>query len=469
MSETQLEINFSPADGNRLRASLESGKFSIFIETQVPQGEMDRQSGIKRLETLEKTVLALPDTALAIVDNCSRQNLRAIEFAAALPPENRDRHLVYLSGTGLTIREVDELLQMAENAGLHNIVPVSGDAPERIRSAKECRKIPFTESIDSLKLIAEKSGKFYAGTTINPFQYTPGTTLASYYKLAKKFNSGASFMVTQTGWDMLKLQSIAWYLTGRNMFYPKIARLTLLSPEKAENIIAGNVPGVKVSDDLKILLNEELTFSRPQFETMQFRRLELQAAGCRLFGFSGIQISGADNPARTAYIVERIKAAISEYENFDHWLEEYNSFMASCEMAPFNRNFQLYDRMLYRNYPFDTPPETRELPPPEISWLEKAAFYCKSFLFCHADRQRADNARFLKSLMAGCPGCDACHLPKKNFVCSLNCPMLLRNGICGSVNPDGSCPFSDLECVHHQILRLAHWRNRLPEQENIIL
>jgi hypothetical protein len=46
--------------------------------------------------------------------------------------------------------------------------------------------------------------------------------------------------------------------------------------------------------------------------------------------------------------------------------------------------------------------------------------------------------------------------------------MELVNGICGNVNADGSCPFTGKECVHHKIIRLAHWRNNLPEQEKLL-
>ena len=469
MNEEQLEINLTPVSGNRLRRTLENGEFLTLIETQVPESEMDRTAGIQRLEALEKIVIQQGDNvALAIVDNPERPDWKAVEFASALPGANRDRHLVYLSGAGMDKSAVLELIQMAENAGICNIVPVSGTVPERARSFRECKKIDFTESTAILQMLAARGEKFYPGTTVNPFQYTPGTLLGSYYKLTKKFNSGAGFMVTQTGWDMLKLQSIAWFLTGRNMHYPKIARLTLLSPEKVENIKAGKYPGIKLSKDMRKLLERELAFSKSQFESAQYRRLELQAAGCRLLGFSGIQICGADNPAKTEFILKSIQSALKEFSSFDVWLDRYNSFMASTEMAPFPENYQMYDRMLYRNYPYDDPPETRDLPAPEVSAVEKCGYYLKSFLFAHADRQRASNGWLLKKLTAGCSECGKCRLPQKNFICYQNCPMGLVNGICGSVNADGSCPFSNQECVHHKIIRLAHWLNRLPEQENML-
>ena len=470
MSEMQLEMNLNPVAGNRLREALENGRFVTLIETQVPAGEMDKSSGIQRLEALEKTVLSstVPDAALAIVDNLNRRDWTAVELATSLSAENRDRHLVYLSGAGLSPEGVLEQIQMAENAGIRNLVPVSGEVPEKLRSARECRKMPFTESTDILRLLAQRKKDFFPGCTVNPFQYTPYTLMGSYYKLIQKFNSGAGFVVTQMGWDMHKLQSLAWYLTERSQHYPKIARLSLLSPEKVESICAGNPQGVKLSRDMRELLQKEFTCSKTQFESVQFRRLRLQAVGCRLFGFSGIQINGADNPARAEFILREIRNALEECTSFENWLDEYNSFMASTEMAPFSSNFQLYDRLLYRSYPYDDPPQTRELPLPEVSLMEKFSLKFKSFLFAHADSQRAANSHLLKVLLCGCRGCNKCRLPQKSFICPHTCPMKLVNGICGSVAPDGSCPYSGQECVHHRILRISHARNRLAEQENLL-
>lgn len=114
---------------------------------------------------------------------------------------------------------------------------------------------------------------------MNPYQYTGWSLMGQYFKLVKKLNSGASFLVTQAGWDMLKLQSLRWYLTGRSLFYPMIARLILLTPEKVERILAGEYPGISISHDFQRILEKELHYSNTQFEAAQYRRLELQAAG----------------------------------------------------------------------------------------------------------------------------------------------------------------------------------------------
>ena len=195
MNEMQLEINLNPVTGNTLRRTLENGEFLTLIETQVPAEEMDKAAAIQRLAAFEKAVLSHEEenVALAIVDNPDRPDWKAVEYAAGLPENTRDRHLVYLSGSGVNKETVLELIQMAENAGLRNIVPVSGSIPGGVKTSKDCKRIPFTESTTVLQMLAER-GTFFTGAAVNPFQYTPYTLLGSYYKLMKKFNCGAGFI-----------------------------------------------------------------------------------------------------------------------------------------------------------------------------------------------------------------------------------------------------------------------------------
>lgn len=168
---------------------------------------------------------------------------------------------------------------------------VPGDTP------RDSRRRIFTESVE---MIRENAGdprrQFFLGATVNPYQYTPYTLMGQYFKLVKKLNAGASFIVTQAGWDMLKLQSLRWYLSGRSLYYPMIARLLLLTPDRVEQILRGEYPGINISPDFRKILDKELHYSLNQFEAAQYRRLELAAAGCRLLGFSGIQLAGAEVP-----------------------------------------------------------------------------------------------------------------------------------------------------------------------------
>ena len=462
--QMQLEINFSHSDGNRLQSAIGRGDFILLVEGSIPERRNSEGSqDAERLAALEETVLKESGgifTGLAITDHGGGK-WRGIEMAATLPEANRDRHLVYLSGTATDRDEAKKLLSIAAGAGIRNLIMVSGDAPYKAGAAATAG-LPFTESTRLLQLAAgqacSEARPFFTGATVNPFQYSPGALLGSFGKIAEKFAAGAELIVSQAGWDMLKLQSLIWHMNSEELYYPRLARLLLLSPMQMENILAGELPGIFISAEFRKLLERELRYSKSQFEAAQYRRLALQAAGCRLFGFNGIQLAGAASPMRAAVAAERIRSALAEFSSFDAWLDEYNSYMGSADMAPVKDGYSRYDRILHRDYPADEIPAPNDKLPECTSWLERRMYSLRKFFFAAADRQRAGHGRILKKLLCGCRSCDQCLLPQKNFQCVMRCPKKLRDGICGGITPEGMCEVGNFECVHSRIVRLGKWR-----------
>ena len=467
MDSLQLDMNLDRKSGNAFRSALENGRFTVLIECSVPSKEIDPASSAERLADLESAVLKCGtlNTGLAITDHInSGSRWRGAEFATRLPEGSRDRHIVYISGSNTSLRQASLLAAMSANAGIPNIVPVSGSVPGHISGVRDCRKIQFAESTGMLRTF-RNIPDIFCGCTVNPFQYMAYPLLGQYFKMVKKLNCGAGFLVAQAGWDMLRIQSLAWFMMNRKLFYPMMARLILLTPEKVEEIVAGKHPGIRISNDFRRILERELHYSKNQFEAAQYRRLELQAAGCRLMGFSGIQISGAENPAKAQLVISRINQALKEYTDFNTWLEEYNAYMASAEMAPFSNNFQLYDPILSRDYPMDTGVVSNDIGSPVCGSIENTLLKLKEAMFSSADTQRSGHLAIAKTLLAGCRKCSSCRLPLREYVCPEQCPRRLADGPCGGVKPDGSCELGKFECIHSKIVRFAHKRGTLPELE----
>lgn len=469
MSELQLQMNFAKRE-NRFKSILDRGEFALLIEQCSPGKDNDPAASSERLAALEEAVLGIKDIhcSLAITDRYGNLNAwRAVEYASALSPENRDRHVIYVSGFDSTRGEIEDLGKIAETSGLVNLVAVSGNAVPG-ESARDTRKRHFTESLETVKLF---QSHFYTGVAVNPFQYTPFNLFGQYFKLTKKLESGANFIVTQTGWDMLKLQSLRWYLTKCNLIYPMIARLVILTPERVERILANLVPGVNISPDFRKILEKELRYSTNQFEAAQYRRLELQAAGCRFLGYSGVQLMGAELPHRAKIAAERIAGALKEFTSFEHWLEEYNSYLARTEMAPFSDSFYLYDRTLNRPFPEDdTTVRANELGKVEISKFESLKYNLRKFFLANSNKQRASGGRILKKVLCSCKSCRKCRLTDTFYICVENCPKKLANGPCGGVKPNGNCEVApNTECLHVKIVRLAAHHNELTKFENTII
>ncbi|MBO5668381.1 MAG: methylenetetrahydrofolate reductase C-terminal domain-containing protein [Lentisphaeria bacterium] len=456
MSEFQLDMTLHPGQ-NPLKEALDTGKFIFLAECSPPENELRREAAVDRIVPLAETMAKQEDLCggLAITDYYGAP-WSAAEIASALPEKFRNRNLYYLSGCSRDADAVAEQLNIAANAGVYNIVPVSGNASGL--TARECRARNFCDSTRQLQLISGRQENFFAGVQFNPFHYDRNTAFASWNSLAGKIKAGAQFIVSQSGWDMLQNQSLAWYLLNRQCYLPLIAHLTLLTPDKAEKIISGKVPGVRMTAAFRKLLEQELSGSKAQFESAQYRRIELQSAGCRLMGYSGVQISGVDFPGKAQTIAARIRAALQEFRTFEHWLDEYNAHQAGAEMGGGVDRYHLYDRVLRRPYPFDEPPAISNPGAAEYSWQERAAYHVKRFFFAKADKQRPGRDFLLKKLLTGCPGCTQCTLPQNDFICIQNCPKRLTNGPCGAVNEDGRCEICDSECVFVKKVRCSRWR-----------
>ena len=101
---------------NRFRKTLEHGDFLFLGEVRSPGRELDKDVAGEKIAAFEKSILEAQGifTALAVSDGGSSANFyRAAEFAEVLSPENRDRHLFYLSGRNLDLQEAESVTEKA--------------------------------------------------------------------------------------------------------------------------------------------------------------------------------------------------------------------------------------------------------------------------------------------------------------------------------------------------------------------
>ncbi len=458
MSEIQLNIALEKIE-NPLQKALAGGRFVYLAECHVPEEERSIVQAAERIMPLAEKMWSLDDLCggLAILD-LPESSFSAIELLSALPENKRNCNCAFLSGSGRDTEDIISELKHAAGAGIRNITTVSGDALPR--TLRECRSRQFTSSINSLQLIRDAED-FFPGSTINPFHYRADALWGTLCNLKRKLASGAEYLVVQSGWDMLQIQTLSWYMLRNRLYTPYLVRLTLLTPDKVERIVSGEVPGVRISRDFRKLLEQELCGNSAQFEAAQYRRLELQAAGARLMGASGVIVSGVTSPGKAEIVARKLRSALDEFKCFEHWLDEYNLHQAGVEMTNALHNYRLYDRVLRRSYPFDEPPTGNDPGVFPVSRSERFGQKLRKMFFANAHCHRASHDRLMKKLLASCRGCQHCRLPEHEFVCVENCPKGLEFGPCGGVREDGKCEIGNFECVHVKIVRYSS--NRKPQ------
>ena len=448
----QLQMNFHGDSGaNRFRDQVRSADFSILFEVPAPSADADLSAAVARTAPIAEFAASCKEfpCSLAITDaDPDYKSFPLIDFASALIPENRDSHVLYLSGRGKEEETISGFFAQCRLEGFRNVVCVSGKP-----SLKKKNERVF-ESIKMLRMNQESDFQLFTGTTVNPYKYEICTTLAQSFKFAKKIGAGASFGVVQFGWDAAKLQEISWQIIRAGRSIPLFARLMLLSPSVAVDLCSGRYPGIRFSKDFQNAIRSEMQHSTAQFLAAQWRRFQLHAAGARFLGYSGLQIGGVESlaAAKTAY--QRILDAFAEFSDYKDWLDAVKDYYSQMDIVPYPWRYYLFDNLLTEGGTAEEANVSKSQIPEPASG-ERFRYNLAKKLFAKADRHPASERRLTKKLVVSCKGCGKCRLPQSLFFCPEACPLGFCNGPCGEVDISGKCFLGDRECVHSARLRMA--------------
>lgn len=470
MSSRQLEMNFNGVQhGNAFKEHLDNAEFSVMLELRIPGRDSRLESVVSKYSELESVVSsrkAFPAGLAFLEDSPDFPSLDPGEFAAALCKNGRDRHLIYVNGRNRRPEDIDYNLGIYRFEGFRNIAAVSGIPSSTL---EETAKQRYYDSVNILQRNACSKTPLFAGCVANPYKYNRTDSILQYCKLSKKIAAGASFVVAQSGWDMRKLLEMRWCMFRRSQNIPTIARLLFLTPEKAEDICSGKCPGICISDDFKQAIRKEMMYSMAQFEAAQWRRLQIHAAGAKFLGYSGIQLSGVDNPETANRIFLRIEEAMAEFPTYEDWRIAHNDYYSKIEMAPYPYRYYLFENMLAEGVTCDTAKVNSE-PVPACTFSERFKFRTARLLLAHAERMPASDKHLTKRFLASCRrNCERCRLPQTLYVCTGNCPKQMVNGPCGESDPSGVCHFTGRECIYAAVLRRAELVNDYSALEETVI
>ena len=261
----QLEMNFSGIrPENAFKEHLDNAEFCVLLELRIPGRDSKLESVVSKYSEFESVVssrTALPGGLAFLEDSPDFPSLDPGEFAAALCKNGRDRHLIYVNGRNRRAEDIDYNLGIYRFEGFKNIAAVSGIPSATLEETAAQR---YYDSVGILRRNSASKPPLFAGCVANPYKYTRTDCILQYSKLSKKIAAGASFVVTQAGWDMRKLLELRWCMFRRAQNIPTIARILFLTPEKAEDICSGKCPGICISEDFKQAIRKEMMYSLAQ-------------------------------------------------------------------------------------------------------------------------------------------------------------------------------------------------------------
>jgi methylenetetrahydrofolate reductase (NADPH) len=227
----------------------------------------------------------------------------------ALPPEgfipfvleNGLTPIAHLTGKDGNRSFIESRLHELARLGAENVLALTGDAP---RSGFQGRPKPVFD-LDSVLILwlirAMRAGiryeagrrevrstpfDFYAGAVVNPFKRRQPDLMMQLYKLELKVLAGASFVISQIGYNLRKLYELRQYMVREGLGHiPVLANIYVPTATIARLMKDGEVPGCIVEDPLIRRLEGE---KKPE----RLERAALMVAAVRDLGFAGAHIGG---------------------------------------------------------------------------------------------------------------------------------------------------------------------------------
>ncbi|WP_093882942.1 methylenetetrahydrofolate reductase C-terminal domain-containing protein [Syntrophus gentianae] len=386
--------------------------------------------------------------------------------------------------------QIESQLYALERAGVRNLLVMSGDYPVSgfmgrpqpvfdldpthvlalIRDMNSGLEYPLPKGTGRLQ-----PGHFFAGAAVSPFKQTEAELLGQYYKLKKKIDCGASFVVTQLGYDIRKFQEVLLYMKRRGIEVPVLGNVYILSYPVARLMKENRLPGCVVTDGLMAQLDRERSLPDKGVEARLLRAAKMYAL-LKGLGFSGAHIGGH------LVTCEQVESVIEKGEELSaSWETLIREFQ-----YPLPGGFYFFQEDPYRKLN-QSAPESRQGLSSDVS--EKGLYGFSIFLhnlFFEPGRKgfalmrlfarklkgtRLENflhklEHLLKTLLYDCRDCGDCALVDVAFLCPMSqCPKQQRNGPCGG-SYQGWCEVypGRRRCIYVR----AYSRLKSRHQENLL-
>ena len=365
--------------------------------------------------------------------------------------------------------------------GFENVLALSGDYPVSGYRG-QAGGVFDTDSVGLLKMFSEmnsgmrleggrgdqilKPTCFFPGAVVNNHKRYEREVMPQYFKLAKKVESGAGFIINQIGYDARKQDELLKYMAFRGLRVPVLANVYVLSPASARFFYAGNIPGVVVTDEL-LALTRKHARSRDKGRAFFLEFAAKQCAIAKGLGYRGVYLGGHLKFEDYARILE-IFGGFGEAD----WKDFVHEFLFRQPGEFFffeaNRETELSSDEVNRQYRHSKDPEVLRAARSRVSTgykvnrfvhehvFEKGrpAFRIGKKFFEAVDRagsrlRRAVHGAEQAVKIPGfdCRDCGDCSLPDIAFLCpESQCVKNQRNGPCGGTR-NGRCEVGEKACI----------------------
>lgn len=474
---------------NQIRESLRTGAFCYTLE-YVPDLSGAGSDAIKELKRNSELLGRDPRiSGVNIGDRVkSLDSLDTVTCGRIAADASGKVPLLHLAGKNRTPDQARDVIARALSQGLENMLLLTGDGIMEPRA----ERFRYHESVNAICDAKRMAPTCLVAGAISPFKYREEELANQYLKMAKKVNVGVDYLITNCGWDMRKLEELAWYRDARGFRTPLVANLLMPTMGWARGIHSRRLPGVFMSDDLFQKICDEHAKGKGEARRMAWNRLALQIAGAKHLGYAGVHMSGVDTYEDLCAAIEMAEDLFRKLPSLEAWQEAWNEAhrLSDGRTVDFAPPGGLY---LFGTKPQpgslshlpafgDAEPSEAELAKySRMKTLHDAVFEegtVGAAVMGAAVRALDTTAlgrsallqleKTTKQAALGCETCGFCRIEYLFYNCPETCPKGLANGPCAGTD-ENTCEFKDRECIHNRKYRLAKSQGRLDELERRVI
>ncbi|WP_084053735.1 methylenetetrahydrofolate reductase C-terminal domain-containing protein [Holophaga foetida] len=414
--------------------------------------------------------------ALTITDNPGGHPALAAEMLGVEINKLGIEPLVHFTCKDKNRNQMEGLLHGMERASIHNLLVMTGDYTYsgHLGRAKPVFDYDPTHlltlitdmnqglEVPTMKGTARLApSHFFAGAAASPFKATEAELVTQYYKLKKKLDAGAQFIVSQLGYDARKFHELLQMV--KHMGYghiPVLGNIFILPLGAAKLMNRNGLPGCVATNELVAALDAE-SKAADKGKGLRLERAAKMYAFMKGMGFDGVHIGGHGvSYDDFEFVVGRGEELVPNWRDLVH---EFN--------FPQAEGFYYFEKDAKTGLNTETPVDRSERPSSPLSYkamlgLHHAAFEPGGMLFkpmqtiaAAVDGKALEHSytkveHLIKVVSNECESCGDCALFDLAYLCPMSqCPKAQRNGPCGGglngyceVYPKGS--HGEMQCIH---------------------
>lgn len=433
--------------------------------------------------------------AISVTDNPGGNPALSTEMLCAQIKKLGMEPLVHLACRDKNRNEIESMLYGIAAEGVRNLLVLTGDHTSSMGFEGKPKPVFDIDPVNTLRLIQSMNEglehqvmrkkvtlaqtDLFAGVCVSPFKMLESELIPQYYKLKKKIQAGAHFIINQIGYDARKLHELLQWLKTNNLNIPLLANIYMLPYGAAKMMNANKIPGCVVTDKLVAELAEEAKTEDKGKAARLLRAAKLYAIA-KGMGCAGAHIGGHGMTYQMVeYIIEKGEELSRNWEDliieFDYPQKKGFYFFTKDPDTGLNRDetakstfkprvplIYRFARIIHALF-FNDKSILFKMLQFFARWIDASPILKRLFEF---------QEHLIKVVMFDCMNCGDCGLFDVAYLCPMSqCPKEQRNGPCGG-SYEGWCEVypNEKKCIWTRAYqRLKKYKEEDQIGEHIVL